>query len=270
MKCSICNKECKNLNALSSHITKSHKDISHKYYYDTYMSLSKTNNICQTCGKETPFINLAVGYKKHCNRVCSNKDQTIINIRHETLSNTFGHPFSRPEILEKCKMTCIEKYGVNNPYQIEYIKAKSHNKEALEKHYQTLKRNNTFKTSKQEDDCYNILCKHFNTVLRNHKTDKYPYKCDFYIEDIDAYVECNFHWTHNNHWFNETDSNDIDISNSWMNRSKYFDNAIHVWTIRDVAKRKCAKDNRLNYIVLWNYTDFQDWLDTNFEIRHDY
>ena len=34
-------------------------------------------------------------------------------------------------------------------------------------------------------------------------------------------------------------------------KSKYYDNAIDTWTVRDVKKRKCAEGNHLNYIVFW-------------------
>ena len=58
------------------------------------------------------------------------------------------------------------------------------------------------------------------------------------------------------------------MSNLWKNN--YFNNAINTWTIRDVEKRKYAKENKLNYIVLWKYEELQEWINSNFELRHDY
>ena len=46
--------------------------------------------------------------------------------------------------------------------------------------------------------------------------------------------------------------------------------AINVWTKLDIEKRNCAKNNKLNYVVLWTIEDIQKWIDSNFEIRHDY
>lgn len=270
INCKLCGKDCKNLNALSSHVTKSHKDITQQYYYDTFMKPIGYKNICPTCGKPTDFISIGYGYKIHCSRSCSNTDSNIIAQRHETLRNGIGHPFTRTEILNKCKSTIKEKYNVDNPYQIVAVKAKAHNKQALEKHYETMKKNQTFKTSKQEDKCYEILTQYFSVVNRNHKTTQYPFRCDFYIQEIDCYIECNFHWTHNNHWFNENDPEDIKIKNNWTNKSKYFDNALYTWTIRDLEKCNIDKKNNLNYIVLWKYDDLQIWIDSNFELRHDY
>lgn len=270
VKCEICNKEYKNLNGLSSHITKSHKDITQQYYYDAFISNNLAKHICPTCEKTTDFISIGYGYKKHCNKICANKDINVINIRHETLNNTFGHPFTRPEILSKCKQTCIDRYGVDNPYQIDYIKAKSHSEEALEKHYNTLQKNKTFKTSKLEDKCYYILIQYFSSVLRNYKSDVYPFRCDFYIPELNYYIECNFHWTHGGHWFDENNQDDINKVKNWSNRSKYFDNAINTWTIRDINKRNYAKSNKLNYIILWTLDDFNKWVKSNFELRKDY
>lgn len=155
-KCMVCHKNFKNFNGLSAHITKSHKEISPQYYYDTYIDTIKIH-ICPTCGKNTPFLSIGRGYAEYCNQTCANKDNDIIKIRHETLSNTYGHPFNRPEILKKCSETLYKRYGTTNSYQIDYVKAKAHSKEALLKHYNTLKKNNTFKVSKQEDDCYILL-----------------------------------------------------------------------------------------------------------------
>lgn len=37
-----------------------------------------------------------------------------------------------------------------------------------------------------------------------------------------------------------------------------------------IKKRNCAKSNKLNYVVLWTIEDIQNWIDSNFKIRHDY
>ena len=270
IKCELCNKEYKTIRGLSSHINKLHKEITQQYYYDMFINNSLSKYVCPTCGKPTKFISIGYGYKKHCNQICANKDTEIIKIRHETLNNTFGHPFTRSEVLAKCKQTYINRYGVDNPYQIENNRIKAHSKEALEKHYNTLKKNGTFKTSKIEDKCYYILTQYFCTVLRNYKSDIYPFRCDFYIPNIDCYIECNFHWTHGGHWFDENNQDDINKVKNWSNRSKYFDNAINTWTIRDINKRNYAKSNKLNYIVLWTLDDFNKWVKSNFELKKDY
>ena len=150
MECKICHKDFKNLNGLSVHITKTHKYISQQEYYDKYLRPENYKNICPTCGKLTEFISIGYGYKTHCNRFCSNKDLSIIQQRHDTINTLYGgHALCFKETQDKCKQTTLQRYGVNNAYQINSIKEKAHSTQAVEKHYQTMKQNKTFKTSKQ-------------------------------------------------------------------------------------------------------------------------
>lgn len=265
LECKLCGSLFKNLNVLSAHITKKHKDISQKHYYDTYIN-NNTNHICPTCGKSTKFLSIGYGYKTHCNKTCANKDNQIIEQRHTTLTNTYGHPFSRPEILEKCKNTLQEKYGVSNPYCLPKVKENAHNEKSLHKHYITMKKNKTFKVSKQEDIVYNKLISIFGKqdIDRNYKSIKYPFMCDFYIKSLDLYVECNFHWTHGNMKYDGRKSlckQQLYVWKEKAKKSKYFENAIYTWTIRDINKYKYAKKNKLNYIVFWT---LQDALNHNF------
>ena len=37
--------------------------------------------------------------------------------------------------------------------------------------------------------------------------------------------------------------------------TKYYDNAIDTWTVRDVKKREYLEKNRLNFIVFWSLND---------------
>ncbi|MBQ4030377.1 MAG: C2H2-type zinc finger protein [Bacilli bacterium] len=262
--CKLCNKEFKNLNVLSAHLTKKHKNISQKYYYDTYID-TNSYHICPTCGKPTKFQSIGYGYKTHCNKICANKDTNVIKQRHETLSNTFGHPFNRPEVLEKCKQTLKQHYNVENPYLIPQIKENAHSKEALQKHYNTLKKNKTFKVSEQENIAYKELCDFYgnSNVKRNYKTLEYPFRCDFYIIPLNLYIECNFHWTHGHIKYDGRKTFCKQQLTKWKEKaktSKYYQNAINVWTNRDIKKYKCARKNKLNYIVFWKLQDLYDFL----------
>lgn len=46
--------------------------------------------------------------------------------------------------------------------------------------------------------------------------------------------------------------------------TKFYNNAIHTWTVRDPLKRKTAEENNLNYLVFWDndLTDAKAWLAT--------
>lgn len=221
LKCEICNKLFNNLNALSAHVTKMHKQITQKQYYDKYILCSeKYSIICPTCGNVTKFVSIGKGYKRHCNRVCSNKDINIVKKRHETINKLYGgHSFCFKHVLEKCRQTIKEKYNVKNAFLIANVKEKANNQNAITKRYVTMHKNKSYKTSSLENVCYKELCIIFdeNNIIRNYMSKDYPFKCDFYIISLDLYIECNFHWTHGGHWFDALNKDDLNKANKWKN-----------------------------------------------------
>ena len=57
---------------------------------------------------------------------------------------------------------------------------------------------------------------------------------------------------------------DNDLVKIWKSKNtKYYDNAIQCWTIRDVNKRNIAKKNNLNYIEFWNLNELKTWIKNN-------
>ena len=102
----------------------------------------------------------------------------------------------------------------------------------------------------------NVICQYYNK-------DKYPFCCDFYIPELDLYIEYNGSWTHGSHPFDSTNTEDIKILEKWTERaksSKFYENAINTWTVRDVNKRNIAKKNELNYIEFWNLNEVHEFL----------
>ena len=167
-------------------------------------------------------------------------------------------------VKEKKKQTCLKRFGVDNYFMtrknIEYI----HSEPILFKINETKRKNHTFNTSKSEERCYSILIEHFsaNDVERQYKSDLYPFQCDFYIKSINTYIECNFHWTHGGHLFdlnNKDDIKKLEQLNEKAKTSKFYNNAIKVWTERDVNKHNVANKNNLNYLVFYNEKDFIDY-----------
>ena len=70
------------------------------------------------------------------------------------------------------------------------------------------------------------------------------------------YIECNYHWTHGGHPFNPNNQEDVQKLNKWkLKNSKFYDQAIYVWTILDIKKRNIAIKNKLNYIEIWNINE---------------
>lgn len=164
--------------------------------------------------------------------------------------------------IEKRKQTCLIKYGVDNYWKSDIHILKTHTPEVNNKRVITKRNNGTFNTSIDENLSYNLLKDVFPNVITQYKDKiRYPFVCDFYIPDLDIFIECNYHWTHGGHPYNENNIDDIDKANKWKEKNtKYYDNAINTWTIRDVNKRNIAKDNSLNYFEFWNIDELKKWL----------
>lgn len=133
-------------------------------------------------------------------------------------------------------------------------------KEQLEirasKEYLTKKKNNSFNTSEAEEKFYEELLTKYTdkTILRRYKCDRYPFYCDFYIPSEDLFIELNAHWTHGGKPYNPNDRECQEKLAKWEEKaktSKFYENAIKTWTERDVKKLQTAKENNLNYRVIY-------------------
>lgn len=179
------------------------------------------------------------------------------------------------EAKEKQKQTCLKRYGVEYSGQAEIKKKRT--KETCLKHFgveyaaqativkekqlESKRRHHTFNTSIPEDETYKLLTEKYVNVQYQYKSKDYPFNCDFYIPSLDLYIECNYHWTHGSHPYDENDEDDINLLNAWKNKkTKFYDNAACTWSIRDVNKRNIAKQNNLNYIEFWNINEVKEWL----------
>lgn len=162
------------------------------------------------------------------------------------------------EIWKGYRKYCSEKCRANDPVLI---------KTCISKGWQTKKKNKTTSSSKPENNLYEILCQVYgkSNVRRNWDEDpRYPFHCDFYIIPTDTFIECNLYWMHGLHEFNENDASDIQKLNKYKQKAithpayKY---AIKVWTVSDPIKIKTAKQNKLNYIILWNEKELNQYVE---------
>ena len=117
MKCRICEKETK---TLGHHITKYHKDITLKDYYDKYISL--TTGKCLVCGKDTRFNNLTKGYSKYCSMSCRNISNQFLQKKKITIENRYG---GYSELQKKRETTMLTLYGQRNPSKIKKFRDKA-------------------------------------------------------------------------------------------------------------------------------------------------
>lgn len=165
---------------------------------------------------------------------------------------------SSDEIQQKTKDTNLVRYGVTSPTKLQFVR---------DKIYQTKKQNHTVSSSKAEIIANKMLSDEFskeNVVHQYRDKIRYPYMCDFYIKPLDLFIEFNLHWSHGKHFF-KSGLNDLEILNQWKVKaidSSYYQSAINVWTVRDIAKRDIAIANKLNYLVFWksDLSDFYEWL----------
>ena len=176
-------------------------------------------------------------------------------------------PWSSKEIINKAKENAIKKYGVDCWQKTEegrkYLSNKISSIEVQEKINNTKRKNHTFNTSKHEKYIESILKDYFPKLKTQYKdNDKYPFKCDFYIPEIDTWIEYNGTWTHGGKLFEGNKEDNLKLQ-KWINKSKtnkYYKTAIYVWTKLDLEKYKYAKQNKLKYIIFWNLNEFDNWI----------
>lgn len=209
--------------------------------------------------------------------------------RRKTMLERYGveHPNQNPEIkakmLESMRKTNVECFGVENAMQCKDIALRSaeHRQIVMTEKYgapnsaqidsirnaifETRKKNGTLNSSVAEDVLYEMLVGYFGNddVLRNVCVDsRYPYHVDFYIKSRDLFIELNGDKCHYTHWFNPDDEKDLQVLASWIeNRDRVeqetgkasrYRKYIETWTVSDVKKRNCAKEQGLNYLVFWD------------------
>ena len=172
------------------------------------------------------------------------------------------------EIKEKIKNTCLEKYGVEIFCKSEeYLKQKD---KIINKIYYSRKKNGTLNTSKPEEELYLYIKEKFPSVVRQYKDkERYPWRCDFYIPELDCFIEYNGFQSHGTHPYNPKSIDDRNIVKEW---NKKYNNGEHVlykrmiegWTISDVKKRKTAIKNNLNFHEFWNLEEAKNFINSIF------
>ena len=235
--------------------------------------------------------------KKYGVRNGGGSKETLKKIKKHML-NKYGEtcPFKVQEVKEKIKNTCLLKYGETNVFKVQEIKEKikntcllkynhssylqsdeykKHKTEYLIKRRNTLKQHHKLVQSKSEAYIYNLLICYFKDVICQYYSVNYPFYCDFYIPEIDTYIEYQGYYTHGGHPYDDNNIDDkieldrlIKLNNNHKTPGhNLYNTKINVWTINDVNKRNIAKQNKLNYIEFWNYDEAKNWL-KNYEKKY--
>ena len=223
------------------------------------------------CGNRCTFRSFSFGYQKHCSQKCAHSDENVMNKFISTSFRRFGTKYpSQSELCkEKHTQTCLDRYGKVSYSQTEEWRNKkeqtcldrygsisySQTKEWKHKECETKRRNNTFHTSRIENNVSMWLEEQGYKYIYQYMSEQYPFKCDFYLPDYDLYIEIQGTWTHGKHPFDKTNVDDINKLELWSEKSKiskFYKMAIDVWTNRDVHKRSTAKENNLNYLEVFS------------------
>lgn len=137
-----------------------------------------------------------------------------------------------------------------------------------DKIYNTKKKNNSLNVSKPEEFCSQLLKQYFEDVQCQYKCEEFPFAVDFYIPQLNLFIDLNFHWTHGKEPFNENNTQHQKQLEQWRQRSeksKFYSNAIYTWTDLDVRKSIITEQNGINRLVFYKQSTFENWLE---EIKH--
>lgn len=190
-----------------------------------------------------------------------NKD-VLAKMREAHVRKYGGIGNQSPIIREKIQKTCLERYGVVSTLLTDRAKKQANSPEAIQKKIKTMKKNNTFNTSKPEKNLETKLRKLFPDLKTQYKSDVYPFACDLYIPSLDLYIEYNGTWTHGGHFFDKNNPEDLKVLELWKSKNtKYYNNAVYNWSVRDILKLETAIKNNLNYIAWFNEEQANDWIE---------
>ena len=175
------------------------------------------------------------------------------------------------EIKNKAKETMLKRYGVEYSMQIpknkEYMSYLMSSYEMQERRYNTMKRNHTFNSSSTEEELFLYIKSRFPKVVRQYKDkNRYPYFCDFYIPELDYFIELQGYYTHGKHPFDSNSNEDLQLIEYYKKKYGEDCQAITIWTIKDVEKRDCAKEHNLNFKEVWSLEDGKNFVNDLYDI----
>lgn len=189
--------------------------------------------------------------------------KSIVDKRCETCERNYGvaFPLLSREVQMRLKATCLKTYGVDSYSKTDEFKTRMSDSSAIwvPKMFATKKSKGNLNTSVVE----NYIANELQGFEREYVSERYPYHSDFYDSDRNLFIEVNAHWTHGGHWYDTFSAFDANKLMDWQAKSSsYIDKAIKTWTVSDVAKRQCARDNKLHYVTFWDSqgSDFDLWL----------
>lgn len=171
-----------------------------------------------------------------------NKRTCIQRYGVDSFTKTKEFQERQEEIQYKLKKTCLERYGVERYLYTDEFK---------QKEYDTKKKNKTFNSSKPEKELEKYFKENNIEYIYQYISELYPFRCDFYLQKYDLYIELNIFWHHGKRPYTGS-KEDLKKIEKWKKcGTESYLEAIKTWTIRDVEKRETAKKNKLNYLEIF-------------------
>ena len=177
----------------------------------------------------------------------------------EKMSKILTDAYKNPEVRKRVSEGVKQSY-VNN------------SKEIYTKRTETKRTNGTFNTSWYQETYTNWLK---STGLTIEEEKVYPTEptchCDWYIKELDLWIEGHFSQYHNYKPFDKTNPEHLaeletlKEKQELVTATSQISNTIYQWTDLDVRKRTDAEKNNLNYLCFYSTEDFD-----NFFAKFDY
>lgn len=189
--------------------------------------------------------------KEKKEKTCLKNYGTKYYLQSQEGKNNFSK--NKEKMKKNYNKTCQKKYGVDW-----YIQSESKNQKIkrYDKVWKSKKENRTTNSSKVEQELFSYLLNKYENIERNFKTKEYPFHCDFYIKDLNLYIELQGFWTHGYRAFLNTkeDNNQLFEWKKKAETSTFFKNGINIWTKKDVKKREIALKNNLRFLEIFDYS----------------
>lgn len=225
--------------------------------YCTYNEV-KEKPTCKVCGSDSiSLISFEKGFEKYCSTTCSNIYNKDLVKEKMLEQHGVDNYFASKEFAEKRKIQLEQQKS--DPNYLHHMK----DPECIKKMWNSKKRNGTTNTSSIEGSIYEDLCSAYKKVSREYREHRYPFHCDFYIEDIDLFLEVQGYWTHGNEAFNPSNKGHLEELSRMKEKaikSEHYKNAIETWTNADPFKRLTARNNSLNFLEVFSYRGKLDLL----------
>lgn len=143
-------------------------------------------------------------------------------------------------IKAKQRKTMVENHGYDNVFKLPTTRIACHTKDAHRKRIETMKSAGAnFQSSKVEDRLFEILAGSFVKVHRHAEVNGWD--IDFYIEDIDVYVNMNGVYWHGR------DMSHTQLEESMTKQSK----TILGTKLRDELREKWFLENKKKLVIIW-------------------